>query len=58
MDRIYFSVYRCRRCGGDYMVNDGTWRECTPDLCQSCVEQLAKMYALVPIGIDGQETKQ
>lgn len=31
-----FGVYDCRRCRERYVVNDGTWRLCSPTLCQSC----------------------
>ena len=31
----------------DYIVNDGTWRICTPEFCQGCLEHLSKQHALV-----------
>lgn len=45
---IEFGRYKCRRCGKDYIFNDGTWRRCTGELCHDCCEHLETLYALVP----------
>lgn len=50
--------YKCQRCGKDYIVNDGTWRRCSPAFCHDCIEHLEKQYASVPVDKDGKDTKQ
>lgn len=51
---ISFGVYTCGRCKKEYIVNDGTWRLCTPEFCHDCYEYLNTLYAL----ISDPETKQ
>lgn len=41
-------VYVCQRCNSTYIVNDGTWRPCSPEFCHDCLEYLQKQYALLP----------
>ena len=55
---MYFGVYACRRCKKEYIVNDGTWRLCTPDLCQDCVEYLDTLHAMIPVDKDGKDVAQ
>jgi hypothetical protein len=43
-----FGVYSCNRCKKEYIVNDGTWRLCSPEFCHDCFEHLNKQYALLP----------
>ena len=47
-DTIQYGSYVCRRCKKDYIVNDGTWRLCTPEFCHDCYEHLNKQHALLP----------
>ena len=44
----YFGSYECRRCGKEYIVNDGTWRLCTSDFCHDCLEFLNKQTRVLP----------
>lgn len=47
-ERIFYGHYVCQRCGRGYTVNDGTWRQCTPDFCHGCLEYLNKQTVLLP----------
>ena len=53
-----FGVYDCVRCSDRYIVNDGTWRECTSEFCQTCFAHLKEQYALLPVGKDGKDIAQ
>lgn len=55
---IVFGSYICNRCKKDYIVNDGTWRLCTPEFCHDCLEHLEKQYARVPVDKDGKDLAQ
>lgn len=55
---IQFGSYICNRCKKDYIVNDGTWRLCTPEFCHDCLEHLEKQYAMVPVDKDGKDLAQ
>ena len=57
-NKVYFGVYKCQRCGKDYTVNDGTWRQCTPDFCHDCYEHLGEQYAWIPVNKDGKDFAQ
>lgn len=45
---LQFGKYTCQRCEAEYIVNDGTWRICTPEFCHSCTEYLSKQTVLLP----------
>lgn len=52
-----FGVYKCQRCGKEYIVND-QWAPCTPDFCHGCTAHLGKQYAWVPVDKDGKDKPQ
>lgn len=43
-----FGVYTCQRCKQEYIVNDGTWRRCSPEFCHECLAYLDQQHALIP----------
>lgn len=57
-ETVNWGKYNCRRCSTEYIVNDGTWRLCSPELCHDCVEYLETLHAAIPVDRDGNETKQ
>ena len=46
-DGIMCGSYVCARCARVYVVNDPTWRLCTPEFCHDCLEYLNTQYATI-----------
>lgn len=40
-DVLTVGVYVCIGCAKTYLVNEGTWRLCTPELCHDCLAKAA-----------------
>jgi hypothetical protein len=41
IDKVYYGVYTCQKCGCDYTVNRlDTWASCTPELCHDCLAEI------------------
>ncbi len=58
MPELWCGRYKCQRCSKWYIVNDGTWRRCTPEFCQDCMEFLDDQFAWVPVDKDGKDIQQ